>query len=256
MTKEDESKGMVSTHDLAGLICRRMTETLQGTSGKLSERSAAGALARGIVFHMASYFEEAIESYKEALALDPALDEAAARLVLAQLKARQYDKALASAMRLSARAPGFELKEMSSNEHTSALTLLGDALAYNGRIDDAIQAYQAARRTSSGDTFAAGRLAQLYLASGEPKKALEQTKAFAGNPRFRDLSTVLKLGHLSEALLPAFNRASMPDLLMRADPGRPMVVDGAARVAVIAWGDDRWCGELPDGDTVDKDPAR
>lgn len=231
--------------ELIRTLAQKLIETLQAASKQLDDRSAKGALARGQVLQSADYFVEAAESYKEALAFDPDLDEAAARLVVAQLKARQPEKALSNAMALASRNPGFELKELSSDQHASAMTLLGDALAHNGRLNDAIEAYKAAPTVSRRDNFAAGRLAQLYLSTGEPKKAIEQGKGFSNNPRFRDLSKVLALGHRSETLLPLFKGGSVAELLANTAHGRPLLVEGQPRVASIEWGDSSWCTDSP-----------
>lgn len=228
---------------LIGGLAKQLTGTLQEASRLLDDQSAQGALARGKVLQCADYFVEAAESYADALALDPEMDEAAARLVVAQLKARQPERALASATKLAARNPGFELRELSSDQHASAMTLLGDALVHNGRVQDAIEAYKAAGGVSRKDSFAAGRLAQLFLSTGEPKKAIERAKDFANNPRFRDISNVLSLGQRSEALLPAFKGGSVVELLANTAHGRPLLVDGVARVASIEWGDDAWCAD-------------
>jgi predicted Zn-dependent protease len=238
-----------SDAELTGSLSKYLRESLDEAAKKLNDDSAEGALARGKVFQMASYFREAAQSYADALAKDNSLDEAAARLVVAQLKGRQPEKALASAMNLAARKPGFEVKEFSSNQYASAMTLLGDALVNNNRPADAIEAYKAARTESKRDAFAAGRLAQLFLATGEPKKALEQAKGVAANPRFRDLSRVLALGERSVALLPAFRADSLIDMIAVSDHGRPLFVDGTARSATLAWGNDEWCADIADLDT-------
>ena len=242
MPKKDKQPNPAA--QLTRSLGERLIESLQTSNKRLDEQSAEGALARGRVFQMASYFVEAAECYTEALAFDPELDEAAARMVVVQLKAQQPEKALDSAMKLAARNPGFEVKELSSDQYASAMTLLGDALAHNDRLSDAIEAYKSARSVSSRDSFAAGRLAQLFLATGEPKKAVEQAKNFANNPRFQNLSKLLSLSRKSETLLPMFNRGSVSVLLANTAHGRPILVEGMPRVASIAWGDDHWCADL------------
>jgi len=243
-----KDKQRASETELTSSLSKYLKDSLDEAAKKLNDDSAEGALARGKVFQMASYFREAAQSYADALAQDDDLDEAAARLVVAQLKARQPEKALASAVSLAARKPGFEVKELSSNQYASALTLLGDALVHNNRPNDAIEAYRGARTESKRDAFAAGRLAQLFLATGEPKKALEQAKGVAANPRFRDLSRVLALGERSAALLPAFRAGSLIDMIAVSDHGRPLFVDGTARSATLAWGNDQWCADIADLD--------
>lgn len=241
-----KTKERSSEAELAGSLGKHLIETLQEANKMLNEDSPQGALARGKVFQIASYFLEATENYEAALAYDGQMDEAAARLVVTQLKAHQPEKALDNAMKLAARNPGFELKELSSNQYASSMTLLGDALAHSDRPSDAIEAYKAARNSSKRDAFVAGRLAQLYLATGEPKKALEQAKDVGANPRFRDLSRVLALGSKSAALLPVFRRGALSAILESTAHGRPLFVEGTPRLASVVWGNDHWCSSLPD----------
>ncbi len=216
-----------------------MKQTLDETLPALPEASALGALARGQVYQLAGYFSEAIESYTEALALNRELDEAAARLTIVQLLAGEHGKALANAMKLAARSPAFQLQENTSDQHIGVMTLLGDALAFNGRSSDAIKAYELAL-ANKRDTFAAGRLAQLHLASGQPGKALEQLAAASGNTRFRNLTRVLSLGRQSEALLPVIEPRALTAELSNAMPGRPLMIEATARTAPPAWGDTQW----------------
>lgn len=233
-----------SDAELASSLSKQLTQTLQDANKNLNEDSPQGALSRGIVFQLAGYFLEAAESYASAAANNGDMKEAGARQIVAQLKARQFEKGLASAMAFAAEDPNFELKELTSNQVASALTLLGDALAHNDRASDAIEAYKLARTSSKRDAFAAGRLAQLYLATGEPKKAVELTKDVAANPRFRSLSRLLNLGAKSAQLLPAFQRGSISSLIAVTDHGRPLFVEGTPRSASLTWGNDQWCADV------------
>jgi tetratricopeptide (TPR) repeat protein len=228
------------------MIAERLAQAVEHDRPHLHESTAAGALARGRVLALAAYNQQAIESYREALSLDPCLHEAAARLVVLLLRTGQVEPALAAALKLAAEAPHFQLREMSSDESIGTLTLLGNALARNGRADDAIEAYAAARRVCGNDSSAAARLAQMYLATGEPHKALEQASAFADNPRFHDLASVLKLGKTSEALLPSFHKDLVASLVSLEDHGRPLSVGGQHRHAALSEDDVAWCMPVPD----------
>ncbi len=234
------------TQGAARMIEKRVLETLQGQSANVEENTSEGALARGRLFAMALYQEQAIDSFKEALSLDPTQYEAAARLVLLLMRVRRHEEALDVATKLAAEAPDYEMTEMTSDERISVFTLLGNALVQNHRTEDAIHAYQTARRMSKRDTTAAARLAQLYLASGEPKRALEQANTFSRNPRFRDLSSVLNLGRTSEALLPTYRRESLADTLALADHGRPPTVPDGSRLAPVEPEASAWCADVPD----------
>jgi len=193
---EKEHPTRPSTIQTANILCQRAMQTLEESKKYLSENSALGALARGKVFSLAAEYDQAAASFAEALALDENLTEAAARLPLAQLKAGQNDKALYNAMTLAARQPKFMVQELSTNEKVSAMTILGETLLANGRIQDAAEAYRNARQISSEDSYAAGRLAQLHLAEGKAGDALKLSENFRVNPRacFQNLSAVMPLG--------------------------------------------------------------
>jgi tetratricopeptide (TPR) repeat protein len=231
---------------VAKKIATRLAETLAQETAKYEQSTSDAALARGRVFALASYDDSAIENYNEALALDPTQYEAAARLVLAYLGKGQAAQALATAMKLAAEAPTYEMPEVTSDEKISAFTLLGNALVQNDRLDDAIKAYETARETSPSDSTAAARLAQLYLATGQPAKAIEQGPLFSNNPRFRDLASVITLGKKSEALLPSFPRENLASTIHVALHGRPLMIEGNFRVAPIAEGDAAWCASEDD----------
>ncbi len=238
----NKSTGTRRELDVAQQIVKRLLETLQADSRVVGDVSLEGAMARGRAFGLAGHLEEAMESCREALTIDPSAHEAAARLAILQLRAGRYVDALATATALAAKAPDYELREMTSDEHVSSFTLLGDALVKNGRVDDAIHAYEAARKASSRDTTAAARLAKAYIATGQPKKALAQAGIFANNPHYYDLSAVLNLGQTNEALLPSFDVSAVP-----APPvgGRPLLVAGEARIAPVVDGDATWCADVP-----------
>lgn len=230
--------------NLAASLATHLTSTLEAARAASGENSAVGALARGRIFQLAGYLPQALESYAAAIGQDAQLDEASARLVIVEIMMGRFDSALAHATKLATRNPGFEFKEGSSNQTVSAMTLFGDALAAEGRTKEAIEAYMAARSRHPNDTFAAGRLAQLYLATGEPKQAQLHAEAIAGNPRFADLSRMLALGAKSEAFVASLGREGLAGMLRVSMPGRPLLIDNEVRVAPITHGCERWCAEV------------
>ena len=238
-------------------IAHRLTETLKDDTAHLADSTVAGALARGRTFATAGYDTDAIESFKEALCMDPHANEAAARLALVLLRIGRNSEALTVASKLAASAPKYSMREATSDEKINSFTILGKALAQNGRIAEAIHACEAATKNDSHDTTAPALLAYLHLATGEPKRALGHANAFANNPRFHDLASVMSLGHTNEALLPAFNRESVQDFLRVMMPGRPLFVEGDARLSPTAQGDD-WCATASDllGEAPGDEPAR
>lgn len=232
----EESTNNSKEVGLAQLLHKRTTEMLQAAGQHLNENSPKGAFARGNVFELAGYFDHAADSYKAARTL-----EATARLAIVHIKDAKPELALKTAMSVTAANPKLRVQELTSTEEVSALTILGDALVSNDRKSDAIQAYLAARKANAKESFAAGRLAQVYLATGEPKKALELGPAFAANHRFDAISSVLALGKTSDALLPAIKPESLSAVLRRSPVGRPLLVSGAPRLAPIIEGDQAWC---------------
>lgn len=230
---------------IASVLCAQAMRTLEAARKHLSENSAVGALERGKVFSIAAEYEQAANSFLEAVAQDPNLLEAAARLPLSLLKARKPEKALEHAMELASRQPKFMVQELMSEESVSAMTILGETLLANGRIPDAIEAYTKAREISQKDSYAAGRLAQLHLATGRAQEAVELSGTFSSNPRFcfRNLEAVLPLGKTHVGLLPVITAENLVANVATCMPGRPILADGTPRVAPLVWGDDRWCAE-------------
>jgi tetratricopeptide (TPR) repeat protein len=238
---------------LANVFCQRVLQTVEESKKHLSENTAQGALARGKVFSLAAEYEQAAASFAEALSMDNNLTEAAARLPLAQLKAGQNAKALNNAMSLAARQPKFMVQELSTNEKVSAMTILGESLLANGRIQDATEAYKNALQISSEDSYAAGRLAQLHMVEGRGAEALKLAGNFTSNPRasFQSLNKVMPLGNTSVSLLPRITAETLVANVSRSMPGRPILADGAPRVAPLVWDDNGWCAEIPPADAAD-----
>src|SRR5690348_12671856 len=75
--------------DVSRAIATNLLNALQSDAKILAEKTGKAALARGRVFGLAAYHDEAIASFKEALELDPSLHEAAARLVVHQIRLKQ-----------------------------------------------------------------------------------------------------------------------------------------------------------------------
>lgn len=235
----DATFEMASNH--AHLLSKRSLETMNHISGSLSDQTLIGALARGKMFELVGYFDEASASYAQGIAYDSSSDEASARLALTQLKAGHFQEGLATATKLAARKPDFQIQALATNETVSAITILADALVLNHRLKDAVIAYEKARKFNPEDSYAAGRLAEIHIVHGEPEKALALAKDFADNPRFKDLTGVLGLGKTSASLLPHITTDSLIARLRSQMPGRPMVVGSEIRLATLIEGDDTWC---------------
>lgn len=235
------AKAEVDPAALAKSLAKHLIASLGAAADVAGERSANGALARGRIYLVARYFAEAAQSFAEALEKDPKMDEAAARLISVRMNQGRYEEALSLAIELASRNPTFEFKENTSDQVVSAMTLLGGALTAVGRTQDAIEAYLVARKSNPKDTFAAGRLAQIYIATGQPKLALQESKAVARNTRYAALARELARGAENALFLPSIRTGELRDLVGVADPGRPVIVEGRARVASLIDGCDAWC---------------
>jgi len=226
---------------LAKSLAKHLMATLEAATDLAAERSADGALARGRIYQLAGYYAEAAENFLGALEKGPKLDEAAARLVNVRMSQSRYQEALALAVELASRSPTFEYKESSSDQVVCAMTLLGDTLTAVGRTQDAIQAYSIARKSNPEDTFAAGRLAQHYIATGQPELALQESKAVARNTRYAALARELSRGLENPLFMPSIRTDDLRGLLAVSAVGRPVMVEGNARVASVISGCDDWC---------------
>ncbi len=235
---------MMSAANDLNALAKSLSSHLEKNAKELSATaggdSAAALLARGKAFQLASYFEEAAHSYEAALAFDAELSEARARLAIVQMRAYQPARALATAMDLAQRAPEFALKELTSDQVISAMTILGDALSLNNRVEDAVEAYKSGAKHCATDAFAEGRLAQAYLSMGDAKRAFEQADKIPQNPRFRSMLNLLKLGRESLAVLPRHN-GDMNAMMAVSAHGRPMVLDGRECTAPLVPGSTPWC---------------
>jgi tetratricopeptide (TPR) repeat protein len=232
-TPASTKKAAERSTEHAQLLGKRSMETLKAALAEVAKGNAGGALARGRIFELVGYFPEAASSYGDALAVDSESDECTARLAIALLKAGDGKGGLATAMKLAARNPEYRIKALATEEVSSAMTILGDALIGNDRIADAIEAFEAARKIDASDTYASGRLAKAYLATNQPDKAIGLAKDLSSNPRFRSLGTVLALGETSRALLPKFGADAFASAARLSDHGRPLLIGPAARVAPL-----------------------
>lgn len=227
--------------DHARVLHRRTSETLAAVADRLDSESAEGAFARGRVFELLAYYPEAEAAYTTAIALDPTLDEATARLALVYLKTNQVAKGLATATKLAARNPNLELDAMATEEHFSIFTILGNALLASKRVEEAGAAYEAALRLYEGDTHAAARLAQVRILLDDVAQAQGLRESFTKNPRFVDLGDSLDLADGNFRIKPFLSLDSLAASVLAANPGRPVVVDGEVRLAELVDGDDGWC---------------
>ncbi|MGC1498082.1 MAG: hypothetical protein WA790_19915 [Sulfitobacter sp.] len=234
-------KNLEQTKDIA----ERMFKALQNDLKYVGEDCSQGALARGRVLHHAGYKTDAAEQFELAIQLDEKNYDAWARLILTSIGQNQPEKALDRAVQLAAKAPDYAMQETTSDEVVSSFTLLGNALVLAGRNKDAIEAYTSASKKCPKDTTSAARLAQLHLAAGNPAAAMDQAKVFKDNPRFADLSSILGLGAASTALLPEFNGRELADRIALDVHGRPLTIDGEARLAELS-DDSAWCADIPE----------
>jgi tetratricopeptide (TPR) repeat protein len=225
------------------MLLKNTQLTLDSISKNIDAAGRKGAFARGQMFELVGYFDKAVHAYTEALSDQPNCIESSCRLALAQIKAGHHQDALVTASKIAGQQGTFKVKALATSEVIPALTILGDALAVNQRFGDALVAYETAQK-ESGDEYTSGRLAQMYLAAGEPDKAVQLRNSLGDNIRFSDLKSVLALGDTNIALLPRFGGAELAAQIAKNVHGRPMLVNGKVLTAEALSEDTGWYADV------------
>jgi tetratricopeptide (TPR) repeat protein len=152
--------------------------------------------------------EQALESYRHALVLDPGLAEAHHNLGTVLLETGQFERALESYRRATAANPAY------ADAHENA----GDALMQLGRVEEAIVSYQRALDIRPARVVACHSLANALAHLGRTEQALAAyRRAIALDPNCAELHNNLGgllrgCGRLDEAAV-CFRRA------LELDPG-------------------------------------
>lgn len=211
---------------------------VEATLERVRERGVDDAIAQGQVFELAGMPEKAGKVYLGALGGDDGRSacEALARYIIVLFRQDRRTEALESANRLAAIDPEFTMTSVVYGETYSSMTLLGDALFVNKRLDDAQSAYDAALKTLPGDSYVSSRMALLLLAKNETKSAIRLSRAVRESPRFADLHNMLKLGEEGLINLELSEDAAMT-VVLASPAGRPFRVGEARQAAPIARSD-------------------
>jgi tetratricopeptide (TPR) repeat protein len=171
--------------------------------GRLNVRSAraaslgdaGGHVNRGNAFARRGSMEEALASYRHALALDPGLAEAHHNLGTVLLETGHLDEALDSFRRATAANPAY------ADAHENA----GDALMQLGRVDEAVVSYERALHIRPDRVVACHSLANALAHLGRIEQALAAyRRAIALDPNCAELHNNLggllrACGRLDEA---------------------------------------------------------
>lgn len=225
-------------------VCQVARKTLDNAERDLGGGGAAAALARGHVFELVGYFEAAAAAYGEAFSHDSKLGEALARQALCQLKAGDAERGLQLAVAAAAADGKLQLETLATGEAFSVMTVLGDALIANNRLDEAVDAFKQARALNPNDNYATAHLAQVYLATKQQSLAADLAPSIQAPSRFEAFKTVLGLGGHGLALLQDSKRGSLVANISVMMPGRPMDVHGEQRVAPLVEPREDWCADL------------
>jgi tetratricopeptide (TPR) repeat protein len=232
-------------------VCQAARKTLENAERDLARGGPVAALARGRVFELVGYFDAAAAAYREAFSLDPKLSEARAREALCHLKGGDAERGLQLAVAAAAADEKLQLETLATGEAFSVMTILGDALVANNRLDDALAAFKKARAIVPNDNYATAHLAQVYLATNQQNLAADLAPSIQLPSRFETFKTVLGLGGNGLALLQEGRRGSLVAnikvMMPTPMPGRPMDVHGEQRVASLVEPREDWCAELSAG---------
>ncbi|HEX8535167.1 MAG TPA: hypothetical protein VF662_13465 [Allosphingosinicella sp.] len=224
----------------AGELAKRLTSFLGAAAERADSESSDGALARGIIYSFGAFHDQAAASFVQALAMNPKENEAAARLVLVQLRAGKTASALETAVGLASTAPDYAMEEITTGGRISSFSLLGLALIANKRTRDAVKAFETAEEVNSGDSIAWAYLAQLRGAEGNVRSTSSTADLARRNPRFAGLGSLLDAGATNGGILSSSAVGAVSRLDMVSAHGRPLFIDGKAEVATVVEGRE-WC---------------
>lgn len=222
-------------------IFKHSEATLQDVKKHLKETSYEGAMARGKLFELVGHFESAIESYKDAVRLNEKNSLAKCRLALSQIKAGHLEAALNTASEVAKAEPFFEVPALSSNDNIPALTILGDALCVNQRFEEALKTYLTVSEKGKADSYTQGRLAQLYILTGQEEKAIKLADKISASVRFSSLGNILSTTNVNITKLSGISRATLVESIMIDVHGRPLVSGDEIKVARMENHDTGWC---------------
>jgi tetratricopeptide (TPR) repeat protein len=235
-----------SNQKLAAQVGERMSSFLAKALKRADTDSADGALARGTILSLGGFHEQAAQSLTQALTMDSGAEEAAARLVLVQIRANELAAALETAVRLTSTAPRYAMEEITTGERINSFSLLGLALLANGRQREAVDAFKAAEEANPADGIAWAYLALLAPKAAAGRHGASASKKPHSNPRFASLNSLLHAqgggNPVSAATVRAMTRR---DLI--AVPGRPLVVGEGLQFAAIEESA-AWCEPAADCD--------
>ncbi|UXY14939.1 tetratricopeptide repeat protein [Chitiniphilus purpureus] len=179
---------------LAAAKGREIIAALQRLVGEVeqAQSDAARLVAAGKIREVAQTFQLAQKHYQAALQHDPGSLEAKARLAILYTKQRRRPTALKTALEVAQQNAKFKFSDITGRPR-SVQTVLGDAHRESGNAEDAKTAYAAALKLQSGDDYAAFRLAQLHLGSGDIAAAQNLAKKMGEHPEFAELHAALRL---------------------------------------------------------------
>lgn len=222
-------------------IFKHSEKTLRKVKRHLDDNSFEGALSRGNLFELVGHFDDAIDSYKQAIRHNEKSTLAKARLALSQIKSGLMADALETATDIAKADPFFDVPALSSSDEIPVLTILGDALAVNNRFDEALKTYSKVAEKGSADPYTLGRLAQLYIVTGQEEKAIKLADDISSSVRFTGLSNILLTKNIDIAKVSGLNKDSLAGAIMLDDHGRPFVSEGEIKSAKMADCDTGWC---------------
>lgn len=187
----------------------------------------------GQVFEFLSQTDKAEKAYERALDhSDPDIaNEALARYTVVLLKQDRRLEALRAAERLAARDPKFVITSVMTGESYASMTLLGDALFLNGRLEAAENAYDRALELLPDDPFVSGRMALLNLTQSKSSAAISFQKNAARSTRYADLVNTLELVN-SGVIVGNIDPEAAISVVAGQAAGRPFRVEGS-RVASL-----------------------
>ncbi|WP_162795512.1 tetratricopeptide repeat protein [Nonomuraea lactucae] len=199
-------------------------------SAYADEHSSPGAesLAAGKLFEIAGEPSSAETAYRRALAEDPDLDEAAARLVVVLTKLRRFDEALEIGGTLLLKSPTAVFSSLVYEGPLSACTVLGDVYRLSGNHTVAAGLYREAARLEGSTPYSVSQAVVTMALAGQGRAIAQFADEHSGASVGERIRSLIRLSRETDERF-----AIIQEVAARANiaAGESMLVDPLDLVA-------------------------
>ena len=165
-------------------------------------------LAAGKLFEIANELRSAETAYRRAVAVDPELQEAQARLLVVLGKQRRLEEATRIGHELLLRNPNAVFKSLVYEGPLSLCTLLGDLYRLSGKPSVAASMYREGARLEGGAPYAVNQAILSLTQDGQGREAARFAGEHAGTWQSELLASLVRLSQQGDNRLPAIREAA------------------------------------------------